>query len=248
MKMSQNINKEQKEETKRRTQEEDIITIFRWFRKGNPIPSGYKAVRLKYFEEIAGSTLKRDLRELVENNYLESKIGSRNAKSYFLTFKGFLAGLKTDAFSPEEMRQVRLANNIKFPLITRQIPIQSDTDKIIKIAKIMEEYDPRLFYNLIYKFDLAAFPEDALGIIWITAGIGTTIIDYTLNPEEFIKRIKGAKMVKGFKEGKIPYTFAVILSICLPALPEEIQTELTEKLKEMGVTLPNLSLEKLFKN
>ena len=45
----------------------------------------------------------------------------------------------------------------------------------------MEEYDPKLFYDLIYKFDLRAFHEDALGMVWLAAGIGTAIIDYTLD-------------------------------------------------------------------
>ena len=79
------------------------------------------------------------------------------------------------------MRKVRLANKIKVPLMIQQLQTLPDTNKLIKIAKKMKEYDPKFYYDLIYKFDLWAFHEDALGMVWLVAGIGTTIIDYTLD-------------------------------------------------------------------
>jgi hypothetical protein len=235
--------------TKRRTQkdqERDKITILKWFRKGDPIPSGYEAVNIKEFRKIAKSTLKRDIRELEDYNWLQSKIGSRNAKSYSLTPKGLLVGLKKGAFSPEEMRQVRLKNDIEIPPVLYPIPAAASMAEIKTLTKTMEELKPRLFYEIIYKFDLEAFPENMIGAIWMLAGLCTMVIVYTLEPEEIITKLKGTKAAKTLKEGKLPRGFLVLLSICLPLIPKEMQTEIVDKMKEVGIILPKFSLKNVF--
>lgn len=236
--------------TKRRTQkerEENINTIFRWFRKEKSIPSEYEAVKKKEFRNISETSLKRDLHELEKYGCLESKRGSRRARSYSLTFKGLLVGLKTGVFSPEEMRQVRLRNNIEFPSIVYPIPSASSISEIKRLAETMEEFKPRLFYEIIYKFDLEAFPDNVLGPIWMVAGLCTTVIVYALEPEEVINKLKGTKAAETLKKGKLPDDFLLLLSICLPLIPEDIQSKIMRKMNKMGLTLPNFSLEGIVK-